>query len=196
MGRNVSREVVAYYAARTPTVSALAHGGAVRPNFGKSGSVLLYIVDSKQAKGKNSSRNQPNTLATTDPPPYDVSMRHLLTKSLGIRGFSPFVLPSLMLYFRHSSCRLIRRRRRSENTKPSVAPKALICGLLFSKCSAIIPASNPFAVAYAPSSRWHGYPLLPPPRSCWLQRHSCSPSAPSPWYSGSVSPGSGIQTTS
>jgi hypothetical protein len=51
-----------------PTLSALAHRGAIRPNFGKSGAVLLYIVDSKQAKGKNSSRNQPNTLATTDPP--------------------------------------------------------------------------------------------------------------------------------
>jgi len=44
MGRNVSREGTAFYAARPPTVSALAHGGEIRPNFGKSGAVLLYIV--------------------------------------------------------------------------------------------------------------------------------------------------------
>jgi len=69
MSRNVSREVAAYYAGLDPTVSALAQRGAIRPNFGKSGAILPYIVDSKQAKGKNSSRNQPNTLATTDPPP-------------------------------------------------------------------------------------------------------------------------------
>jgi hypothetical protein len=61
-------------------------GWAIRPNFIKSGVNLPYILDIKQPKGKNSSRNLLNTLATSRPTPYDVSLRILLTASRSCRG--------------------------------------------------------------------------------------------------------------